>query len=42
MDERMMERMIRQNEMKNFQIKREGVDGIINTKFITEYLHPGV
>ena len=35
----MMERMIRQNEMENLQIEQARVDGIINMKFITEYLH---
>ena len=33
--------MIWQSEMKNLQIKWEGVDGIINMKFIAEYLHQG-
>ena len=30
----MMELMIRQNEMNNRQIKRAGVDGIINKKLL--------
>ena len=42
MDVRMMEWMIWQNEMKNLQIKWSGVDGIINMKSITEYLHQGM
>ena len=34
--------MIRQSEMENEQIKNEqGVDGIIDMKYITEYLHQG-
>ena len=41
MDIQMMEQLIRQNEMKDFQIKQAGVDGIINMEIITEYLHQG-
>ena len=37
----MMDRMIRQSKMKTLRIMWAGVDGIINMKFITEYLHQG-
>ena len=41
MDMRMMERMIRQNIMKNLQNKWAEVDGTINMTIITEYLCQG-